>query len=163
MSIKIIRRLKHSQGGESGQSLVEFALSLTVLILIVSGLLDLGRLYYIYVALEDGVGEAALYLSINPACYEPPGAEHPEVPSACADPNNARWRAIHSGGGMLDWADVEYVPVVIANPTVTDTVEVTLRYEYEPITPFITRLTGGDPITLRVHAAEPVVSVRPIH
>ena len=51
---------------EQGQSLVEFAVGLVVILVILCGLLDLGRAYFIYVALEDGAGEAALYLSINP-------------------------------------------------------------------------------------------------
>jgi Flp pilus assembly protein TadG len=69
---------------ERGQSLVEMALTLPILLLILSGLIDLGRVYFTYVALEDVVGEAALYLSINPDCIK----ADPALPK-CADPNNA--------------------------------------------------------------------------
>ena len=68
---------------EQGQSLVEFAITLPILILILSGLMDLGRAYYIYVALEEAVAEAALYLAISPDCPDE------NLLTKCENPNNA--------------------------------------------------------------------------
>ncbi len=45
---------------ERGQSMVEMALGFVLLLIVLSGLLDVGRAFYIYVALEDAAGEAAL-------------------------------------------------------------------------------------------------------
>jgi hypothetical protein len=45
---------------QKGQSLVEFSLGLVFLLIIVSGLIDLGRLYFTHVALEDAAGENGL-------------------------------------------------------------------------------------------------------
>ena len=56
----------HSQRLESGQSLVEVAFGMVILLVLLAGVLDLGRMYFTFVALEDSVGEAALYLAINP-------------------------------------------------------------------------------------------------
>src|SRR6266516_217514 len=86
---------------EKGQSLVEFSLGLVFLLLIVSGLIDLGRLYFTYVALEDAAGEAALYLSLNPHCV------HPEDGVECANPNNADYRVRNSGGQEVDWSEAD--------------------------------------------------------
>ncbi|MGJ3238815.1 MAG: TadE family protein [Anaerolineae bacterium] len=88
--------------GEKGQSLVEFAITLPVLILILSGLLDLGRLYYTFIALEEAVAEAALYLAISPTC--PEANTNPR----CDNPNNAIYRAVNSGNDEFDPALAEW-------------------------------------------------------
>ncbi len=45
----------------AGQSLVEFAITLPVLLLILVGVLDLGRLYFAYVAVVNSAREGARY------------------------------------------------------------------------------------------------------
>jgi len=50
------------QQAERGQSLVEMSIGFIILTLIVMGILDLGRVYFLNLALEDAAGEAALYL-----------------------------------------------------------------------------------------------------
>ena len=45
----------------SGQSLTEFALALPLLLIILLGVVDLGRLYYTYVALVNAARESARY------------------------------------------------------------------------------------------------------
>jgi hypothetical protein len=51
---------------EKAQSLTEMALSMVVLLLLVGGVVDLGRAFFTYMALRDAVQEGALYGSINP-------------------------------------------------------------------------------------------------
>ena len=57
------RRLENSPGrgktGQRGQSLVEFALSSVVLLLLVGGLVDLGRAIYISEGLASEIGRAS--------------------------------------------------------------------------------------------------------
>src|SRR3972149_7691537 len=81
------RRLRRS--GETGQSLVEFALMLPFLLLMLMGTLDVGRLYFAYVAIQNAAGEGALYAAIHPNCIH--ASDGPD----CADPNNAEYRARH--------------------------------------------------------------------
>lgn len=57
-----------------GQSLVEFAVIVPLLLLIITGTLQLGRLFYNRVALENAAREGAYYLSY-----------HPEDRSNCVD------------------------------------------------------------------------------
>ena len=52
--------------GERGQSLVEIAISLTVIMMLVVGAVDFSIAYFTYAALEDAAQEGALYGSINP-------------------------------------------------------------------------------------------------
>lgn len=54
--------LKH----ERGQSLVELALAVLVLIILVSGIVDLGRVLFYYVTMRDAAQEGLIYGSVNP-------------------------------------------------------------------------------------------------
>ena len=49
-----------------GQSLLEFALVLPILLLLVFGAMDLGRMFYIKVALTNAAREGANYLAYHP-------------------------------------------------------------------------------------------------
>ena len=51
---------------ESGQSLIELALVLLILIILVSGIVDLGRVLFYYVTLRDAAQEGVVYGSIYP-------------------------------------------------------------------------------------------------
>lgn len=137
---------------ESGQSLVEMTLGFIILTFLLTGLVDLGRVYFTYVALEDAVGEAALYLSINPDCPLPGSAPK------CADPQNAQWRARHAVGGdfdtLVDWGTVVPQPQV-ATSAVGGTVTVTIDYNHRLITPII---RGVSSIPLTVSAQQTIVS-----
>jgi hypothetical protein len=112
---------------EKGQSLAEMVISMTILVMLMSGLIDIGRAYFTYIALEDAAGEAALYLSTNVTCpfdglaadgITPTaddgktgvGTDYDQIPAytlnattyydngKCNPPNNAVWRAVNSGG-----------------------------------------------------------------
>ncbi len=49
---------------ERGQSLVEMAISLMFLLILVAGVVDLGRAFFTYIALRDAAQEGAAYASI---------------------------------------------------------------------------------------------------
>jgi TadE-like protein len=139
---------------EKGQSLVEFSLGLVFLLIIVSGLIDLGRLYFTHVALEDAVGEAALYLSINPHCkYAPPVG-----PAECANPNNADFRAHNSGGQEVDWSKATFAFDVPEPYGVGETVKVSVSYSYSLLTPIIPKIVGLNPISLSSNASQIVIT-----
>ena len=60
---------------EQGQSLVELAMSLVVLLILVAGLVDLGRAFFTYVALRDAAQEGASYAAVvNSETLETSGA-----------------------------------------------------------------------------------------
>lgn len=149
---------KNKPRREVGQSLVEFALSGMLLAILFSGMIDFGRLYFTYVALEDSAGEAALYLSLYPDCVGPT--------AGCADPNNAIWRGKNAVGGTnLDWSASSTVVSPInmpLNPGVGDTVTISIRYEYTVITPMMQGIlnlsSGDDTITIYAEAQQVIVS-----
>ena len=52
---------------EQGQSLVEMAISLVLLLLLLSGAVEFGMAFFQFVQLRDAAQEGALYGSINPS------------------------------------------------------------------------------------------------
>lgn len=140
---------------ERGQSLVEFAFTAMILVILLSGIVDLGRLYYIFVALEDAAGEAALFLSVAPECP----TEASGLAGECDHPNNAEWRARNAGGGaLLDWTEATIITDVPDVPVVGDTVEVSIQYDFDALTPFVTQLLEDHPLRLTAVAAQIIVS-----
>lgn len=140
---------------ERGQSLVEFAFTAMILVIILSGIVDLGRLYYIFVAMEDAAGEAALFLSVAPECK----TESDGLAGECDHPNNAEWRARNaSGGALLDWTEAEIITDVPDVPVIGDTVEVSIQFDFDALTPFVTQLLENNPLTLTAVAAQIIVS-----
>ena len=51
---------------ERGQSMVELALVLTLLLIITAGLVDFGRAFFALISLNDAAQEGATYASFNP-------------------------------------------------------------------------------------------------
>ncbi len=51
--------------GQAGQQLVEFALIVPVLLMVLLGVLDLGRSFYTYISLTNAAREAARFAAVN--------------------------------------------------------------------------------------------------
>ena len=65
--ITVISQLKPASGDRrGGQSMIEFAFTLVILIIILMGIIDLGRAIFTYLALRDAAQEGASYASYNP-------------------------------------------------------------------------------------------------
>ncbi len=56
-----------SKRSERGQSMVELALTITVLMVLLAGTVDLGRAFFTWLALRDAAQEGASYGSFKPA------------------------------------------------------------------------------------------------
>ena len=64
--------------------MVEFALVLPIMLLLLAGAIDLGRLFYAYVAVENAAKEGALFGARSPLCDD-------NINVNCGDPNNVVW------------------------------------------------------------------------
>jgi len=61
------RRIKTTGTDRSlGQSMVEMALTFTMLMMILAATVDIGRAFYAYIAIRDAAQEGAAYGSLNP-------------------------------------------------------------------------------------------------
>jgi len=117
---------------ERGQSLLEFALILPVLLIILAGILDLGRLYFAYVAVTDAAGEGAAY-----------GAIHPN------DEEKIKDRTQDASGGLVE-IDRNLITVVRGSQAVT----VTVSYEFTLATPLISTILPDGMLMLNAVAIE---------
>lgn len=66
-------KLTNTQNKQRGQSLMEFALILTFLLLLIAGVVDLGRAFFTFVSLREAAQEGASYGSFCP--YDKAGIE----------------------------------------------------------------------------------------
>jgi hypothetical protein len=61
MKIRKINTKNNQRKGEAGQSLVELAMGLVVLLLLISGIFDVGRAIFTYFAMQDAAEEGIIY------------------------------------------------------------------------------------------------------
>jgi hypothetical protein len=61
-----MHRVIHKKPTERGQSMVELALSITLLMVLLSGTIDLGRAFFTWLTMRDAAQEGASYASIAP-------------------------------------------------------------------------------------------------
>ncbi len=138
---------------ERGQTLVEFALVFPIIILLMVGVFDVGRLVFINNSLSDGARQAARHATINPRDI---GVD-PSEPDYCERITDAMRTAIlgldlsamtvtYQVITAADAVSAQYVLCDLNGPTgVTlplsaspgDRVMVALEADVEPITPFI--------------------------
>ena len=69
---------------QGGQSIVEVALIVPVAMLLLAGTLDMGRLFYARVSIENAAREGAVFAARNPGCDT-------SARSDCDDPHTADW------------------------------------------------------------------------
>jgi hypothetical protein len=59
------------QKSQKAQSLVEFAVILTLLLVLLAGVVDLGRVFFAYIGMRDAAQEGIVYGSVNPThCHQ---------------------------------------------------------------------------------------------
>jgi len=134
--------------GEAGQSLVEVTLGMIILLILLLGMLDVGRLFFTLVALQNAAGEGALYASAFPAC---------KTAANCADPNNVEYRVKQeSSTGVVDWTTAS-IAVEPNAPVTGGTITVTVTYNHKLLTPFISQMIGGGVLPLRARASQRVI------
>jgi Flp pilus assembly protein TadG len=135
---------------ESGQSLVEFAIMVPVLIILLMGVVDLGRAYFTFLALRDAASEGAYFGSVYPRCVSP---------ADCANPNNMTYRIKQSApsGGLVNWSDAA-ISAEVPSPTPGQTLTVTVSYTYTVITPLVNVIIGGQRMPLAARSISTIVS-----
>ena len=136
---------------EKGQSLVEFALVLPILLILLAGVLDVARMYYVYVVLTDAAAEGVSYAAIKP----PVDPSDPEDPST----TEIQARTLPACTGVDD--GVQSVDVdcpTCPNVTTGDAITVTVTYRYSVMTPFLNAMFDGGTIDMEARATGVVIS-----
>lgn len=125
---------------EKGQSLVEVALAMPILILIMAGILDVGRAYFTYISLSDAAAEGAAY-----------AANHPSLTTEIKE------RAADASNGLVVLGP-EMVSVDCASLTAGWPITVSVEYEYDLITPFIQAFVPDGKINMRATVAQVIIN-----
>ena len=111
----------------SGQSLLEFALTLPLLILFVMGVFDLGRGIYYYSAIHNAAREGARYGAVN----------HCDIAGI---KNQAEQMAGLGEGLVVNEPQQVYVP----GTDQLDFILVSVEYSFETVTPLVGAFLGED-------------------
>jgi Flp pilus assembly protein TadG len=131
------------QSKEKGQSLVELAISLMFLLILLGGIVDLGRAFFTYMAMRDAVQEGALYGSINPTLTV-----------------EIKDHVLNSGNIVPDILTAGDITVtVLGSPCTGSSIRVQAVYNNFPITmPFIGALIGRQTVPIRATITDTVLS-----
>ncbi len=138
-----------------GQSLVEFAISLTAIMILFAGAVDFGMGLFHYIAMRDAAQEGALYASINPPAtggtYTCPNSN---VTNICSRIENA------SGSTGLVQRIFASSTVTVAAPHACEGngVTVTFVYNYPLTMPFLGAIIGSNHITLRATVTDTILT-----
>jgi Flp pilus assembly protein TadG len=128
---------------EKGQSLVEMAIALFILLLLVGGIVDLGRAFFSFMALRDAVQEGALYGSVNPTLT-----------------TEIKNHVLNSSDMIPDMVGSSDITVTILGaPCTGNGIQVTATYPDFPITmPFMGSVLGSQTIPISATITDTILS-----
>jgi hypothetical protein len=124
---------------ENGQGLVEFAVGITFMLVLLAGILDLGRAYFSYIALQDAAQEGASYASIAPS-----------------DIDGIRDRVRASSSGPIDFVplDDSQIEVLLLGGSCTGNgIRVTVKIDFRLVAPFF----SGNFLPLSAEATDTIL------
>ena len=134
-----------SHSTERGQSLVEFAISLTVMMMLLAGAVEFGIALFQFVQLRDAAQEGALYGSIHPG-----------------DDANIMARVRTASPSPIDLYDPD-VTIVITYPNGAPHcegkgIQVNVSYPHQISMPFISPIIGSNTIPLTASVTDTILT-----
>jgi hypothetical protein len=133
-----------SSRSEWGQSLVEVAVSFMVLVLLLAVAVDLGRVFFSFIALREAAEEGALYASLQPS-----------------DDAGIEARVRDSSETPIDLSDEDLVEVEITPPAslcAGNEITVSLTYEYNLTMPLLGGIIGTQTFDLPASATATILA-----
>lgn len=127
--------------------MAEFAISLVVLIILLAGIIDLGRAMFTYMALRDAAQEGAVFGSVNPT-----------------DVSAIATRVEGSSNMLISLASQTPKPIatsvnLIGMPCTGNGIEVIVMYNNFPLTmPFLGALVGSQTVPISARASDTILS-----
>lgn len=142
---------------ESGQSLVELAISFPVILLLLLGTIDFGMALYSYLVIRDAAQEGALYGSFNPS-------NNVEIESRARNiaPNDSD--ALYFYPVKLNSKDIFHVQISTSGENcqgitkgTINSITVTTSYDYPMLMPFAAQVIGSKTIHLTAKATNVIL------
>lgn len=149
---------------ENGQSLVELALSMVLLLTLLAGLVDLGRAFFTYIALRDAAQEGASYASVAKSDALTSSSEVATFCSAV----EARGRTTSSNPVDLTTGDITVQTMIngadcatlsASNVCMGGAVSVNVSFDNFPITmPFLGAIIGKQTLPLSAVVVDTILT-----
>lgn len=130
---------------EQGQSLVEFAFSLVIILLLIVGIVDVGRALFVYIALRDSAQEGALYGSIEPT-------DTASIRARVANSSNTL-QELEANGDLQ--VDVAYTTQPCGGHAITVQVHHT---NFEITMPFLGAIIGRQTVVISAQAIDTILT-----
>jgi Flp pilus assembly protein TadG len=141
--MKIIKR-------EKGQSLVEMAISLVLILVLLVGTVELGMAFFQFIQLRDAAQEGALYASIAPT--DSAGIES-RVRYASNSPIDL---TVYTGANAV-FVTIEYLGSGICEGT-GNAIKVSVKYNHKIFMPFMAKVLGRTTIPLTASVTDTILS-----
>ena len=150
IEIKIPSVLRKAQ---KGQSLMELAVSLVLLLILLTGVMELGRAIFYYIAMRDAAQEGSVYASIYPtACTQTVLRIQKDLYNS--DPSQV-FVDVNVNGKPCTSATAADACASLANP---HQIAVTVRQPAYPISvPFLGTFTGSQTISMSATTTSTVI------
>lgn len=179
MKLPLLRRQRRVS---RGQAMVETALVMTMVVMVLLLVIDLGRAYFTFVSMRNAAREAAIYAGYNPLEVCSGGTAYSGIRYATAkemrlgEPPDRTRVGCNSGGDVrVDTSGPDasgcyrftapstYIACGSGpyNPRLTYVYRLRLEADFEPITPFVGLLTGnglGGTVPMAVVISAPVLA-----
>ena len=141
----MIKKMFSLNSYESGQSMVEFAISLTVIMMLLAGAVEFGIALFQFVQLRDAAQEGALYGSIHPG-----------------DDTNITARIQSASQSPIDLQNDPDVDIAINYPDGAPNcegkgIEVVVSYPHPIAMPFIGPIVGSTTIPLTASVTDTIL------
>jgi Flp pilus assembly protein TadG len=140
-------------GRDSGQSLVELALALPLLLLLLLGLADFGRAFYYTTIISNAARAGAAYLSQNPTAGQQPATSLSSVKAKVCNET-----------GLFAYNDVASCTLTVRPPGAADftgygngqDAVVSVTYDFRLVSSYLVgRAIASDPLPLTAQATYP--------
>jgi len=140
---------KEKFSNERGQALIEFTISMVLVLVLLSGLVDFGRAVFAYMSLRDAAQEGASFGSVNPT-------ETAAIEDRVFGSSDILQSLEDQFGGS---APVTIQVNLSGDACLGDEVEVVVSYEDFPLTmPFVGTFLGKQSVDLSATAADTILS-----
>lgn len=130
---------------ERGQSLVEMAISIVILLLLISGIVEFGMAFFQFIQLRDAAQEGALYGSINPT-----------------DVANITLRTKGASSSPINLTTDPNLTIAIQykdnKKCEGDAITVRLTYQHKIFMPFVPTILGKTAIPLNASVTDTIIS-----
>jgi len=113
-----------------------------MLLMLLAGVLDIGRAYYTYLSLRDAAAEGAAYGSIHPT-----------------DTAGIINRVVgESPSGVVNWGSATVTPTILVKSCEGGGIQVQVQYNYTLLTPFIGAIVGSQTMPLTATVVNTILS-----